>query len=59
MGRVHSILERSKSKNNMHLDQILVKPILEDICAQWRYINISWKLILIFLDVIMILWLLR
>lgn len=35
MGTVHSILERSRSKNNMHLDHILVKPILEDICVQW------------------------
>lgn len=61
MGRVHIILERSRSKN-MHLDHILVKPILEDICVQRRCINYiinSWKLVLIFLDVIMILWLLR
>lgn len=36
MGRVHIILERSRSKN-MHLDHILVKPILEDICTTEMY----------------------
>lgn len=47
----------------MHLDHILSKPILEDICVQRRCINYiinSWKLVLIFLmTLIMILWLLR